>query len=160
MEWWVSISASSKVQGNSEDQNLLAKDVSVHWRRVGPNHPERSLPTQTILRFYELCVSAWPSPSRFLFHLSLGYDEIFSFFLFYEMKTDRWKHRGMERSWFICSWNTAVGLLPNHVDVVATQTETHRTACANINTATRDEGSPSSCKHQGKKRRRKKKRLN
>lgn len=75
-------------------------------------------------------------------------------------KTDRWKHRGMERSWFICSWNTAVGLLPNHVDVVATQTETHRTACANINTATRDEGSPSSCKHQGKKRRRKKKRLN
>jgi len=72
-------------------------------------------------------------------------------------KTDRWKHRGMERSWFICSWNTAVGLLPSHIDVVATQTETRRTACANINTATRDEGSPSSCKHQGRKR---KKRLN
>lgn len=67
-------------------------------------------------------------------------------------KTDRWKHRGMEGSWFICSWNTAVGLLPSHIDVVATQTETRRTACANINTATRDEGSPSSCKHQGRKR--------
>ena len=72
-------------------------------------------------------------------------------------KTDRWKHRGMEESWFICSWNTAVGLLPSHIDVVATQTETRRTACANINTATRDEGSASSGKHQGRKR---KKRLN
>lgn len=72
-------------------------------------------------------------------------------------KTDRWKHRGMEGSWFICSWSTALGLLPSHIDVVATQTETRRTACANINTATRDEGSPSSCKHQERKR---KKRLN